>query len=225
MPDVKNELVTAENNNEITEQPVKTGQLDYMSGDALNKAYNNAKIIAKSDLIPETYKGKPENVMIAMDMASRTGFSLMQIMQNLYIVRGKPSWSGSFCMNSIRACGKYDQVKYVTLGDNPTDRNYGVYVSAVDKSTGETVHGVTVTWDTVKAEGWDSKPGSKWKTMPELMFKYRAAAFFARTECPEVLQGVRDEYETRDINGWEEPSRQKTRITLDDVIVESEVIG
>ena len=201
------------------------GQIDYLSGDALNRAYKNATIIAKSDLVPETYHNKPENVLIAIDMASRTGFSLMQIMQNLYIVRGRPCWSGSFCMNAIKACGKYDKVRFVLLGGSPTDRDFGVYVSAIDKSTGETVRGVTVTWDMVKSEGWDSKPGSKWKTMPELMFKYRAAAFFARTECPEVLQGVRDEYEQRDISGWEEPGKQKTRITLDDVVVESEVIG
>lgn len=223
MPDVKTELAVAENN-EITEQSVKTGQLDYMSGDALNKAYRNAKVLASSSLVPQDYHDHPENVLLAMDMASRTGFSLMQIMQNLYVVRGRPSWSGSFCMNAIKACGKYDQVKYVMVGNDPSDRNYGCYVSAVDKSTGETVHGVTITWDTVKAEGWDSKPGSKWKTMPELMFKYRAAAFFARTECPEVLQGVRDEYETRDIYGYEEQRTQKVKITLNDVIVPNEVI-
>lgn len=217
----ENEL-TVQSNTALQEKP---GQLDYMSGDALNKAYKNAVVLSKSDLVPETYKGKPENVLLAMDMASRTGFSLMQIMQNLYIVRGKPSWSGSFCMNAIKACGKYDKVRFVLLGGSPTDRDFGVYVSAIDKSTGETVRGVTVTWDMVKSEGWDSKPGSKWKTMPELMFKYRAAAFFARTECPEVLQGVRDEYEQRDISGWEEPGKQKTRITLDDVVVESEVVS
>ena len=209
---------------EETKLNTKGGQLDYMSGDALNKAYKNASIIAKSDLIPDTYKGRPENVLIALDMASRTGFSLMQIMQNLYIVRGKPSWSGSFCMNAIKACGKYDKVKYVMIGESTDDKNFGVYVSAIDKSTGELVKGVTVNWAMVKSYGWDSKPGSQWKTAPELMFKYRAAAFFARTECPEVLQGVRDEYEQRDISGWEEPSKQKTRITLDEVYVESEVV-
>lgn len=202
----------------------KPEQLDYMSGEALNKAYKNASVLAKSDFVPDAYRNRPENVLLAMDLASRTGFSLMQIMQNLAIIRGKPSWSGSFCMNAIKACGKYEKVKFILIGDNPTARDFGVYVQAVDKSTGELVRGVTVTWDMVKAEGWDSKPGSKWKTMPELMFKYRAAAFFARTECPEVLQGVRDEYEQRDINGWEEPSKSKTRITLDDVVVESEVV-
>lgn len=221
MAEEKKEVVAVTQETALNAKP---GQIDYLSGDALNRAYKNAQIISRSDLVPEAYHNKAENVLIALDMASRTGFSLMQIMQNLYIVRGKPSWSGSFCMNAIKACGKYDQVKYVLIGNAPTDRDFGVYVQAVDRATGETVRGVTVTWDMVNAEGWASKPGSKWKTMPELMFKYRAAAFFARTECPEVLQGVRDEYEQRDISGWEEPSKQKTRITLDDVFVESEVV-
>lgn len=208
--------------NENTEIGVKTGQLDYMSGDALNKAYKNAMVLAKSDLVPDVYHNKPENVLLAMDMASRTGFSLMQVMQNLYIVRGKPSWSGSFCMNAIKACGKYDKVRYVFVGE-PGTKDYGCFVQAIDKSTGQTVNGVVVDWNMVKAYGWDSKPGSQWKTAPDLMFRYRAAAFFARTECPEVLQGVRDEYEQQDTYGYESELKQRTKVVLDDVVVEAEV--
>lgn len=210
----------------ITETNVKPMQLDYMDGTSMNRVYKNAQVLAKSDLVPEMYKGKPENVMLAMDMASRTGFSLMQVMQNLYIVRGKPSWSGSFCMSAIKASGLYEWVKYCRIGD-PNTREYGYFVQALDKSTGQIVNGPICDWNTVKNEGWDSKPGSKWKTMPDLMFRYRAAAFFARTECPEVLQGLQTTEEIQDVNGYETPKRQKTKITLDgvkpDVYVESEV--
>ena len=48
MPDVKNEVALAENT-QITERSVKNGQLDYMSGDAMNKAYKNAAVLAKSE--------------------------------------------------------------------------------------------------------------------------------------------------------------------------------
>ena len=41
-----------------------------------------------------------------------------------------------------------------------------------------------------KDEGWYGKSGSKWQTMPELMLQYRAAAFFARTNCPEITMGM-----------------------------------
>ena len=207
---------------ESTEINAKGGQLDYMDGAALNKAYKNAMVLAKSDLVPDVYHNRPENVLRAMDMASRTGVSIMQVRQNLYIVKGKPSWSGSFCMNAIKACGKYDKVKYVFVGE-PGTREYGCFVQAVDKATGSIVNGTCVNWEMVKAEGWDKKPGSKWITMPEQMFRYRAAAFFARAECPEVLQGIRDEYEQQDIYGYEQEQKQKTRVVLDDVVVDAEV--
>lgn len=203
-------------------------QLDYMNGNALNNAYKNATVLAKSDLVPEMYKNRPDNVLLAMDMASRTGFSLMQVMQNLFIVRGRPGWSGSFCMAAIKASGLYEWVKYVKVGEPGTDSE-GYLVQAKDRTTGEIVNGPVVDWATVKAYGWDKKPGSQWKMAPDLMFKYRAAAFFARTECPEVLQGVQTQEELKDTYGYDEPKKQKTRITLDgvkppeDIVVESEV--
>ena len=40
-----------------------------------------------------------------------------------------------------------------------------------------------------KAEGWIDKNGSKWKTMPQIMLRYRAASFFARMNCPELTLG------------------------------------
>lgn len=50
----------------------------------------------------------------------------------------------------------------------------------------------------VKAEGWLSKTGSKWKTMPQLMFRYRAAAFFARIYAPDITLGMQTAEEIYD---------------------------
>ncbi len=211
---------------ELTETSGKSAPLDYLNSDAMNKAYRHAKVLAASDIVPDAFKGKAENILIAMDLANRTGFGLMQVMQNLYLVRGKISWSGSFCMSAIKASGLYEWVKYCRVGE-PNTREYGYFVQALDKSTGQIVNGPLVDWATVKNEGWDSKPGSKWKTMPDLMFRYRAAAFFARTECPEVLQGLQTTEEVQDVSGYETPKKQKTKITLNgvepEVYIESEV--
>lgn len=225
MSEVTNEIVRADEAN-LTATP--SAPLDYMSGDALNKAYKNAQILAKSDLVPEMYKNRADNVLLAMDMASRTGFSLMQVMQNLFIVRGKPGWSGSFCMAAIKGSGLYEWVKYVRVGEDGTD-SYGYMVQAKNRSTGEIVNGPVVDWAMVKAYGWEKKPGSQWKMAPDLMFRYRAAAFFARTECPEVLQSLQTADELRDTFGNDEPKKQKTRITLadvtqsEDIVIEAEV--
>lgn len=225
MSEITNEIVKAEQT-ELTEQNAKPGALDFLSGDALNKAYKNAKIIASSDLMPDTYKNRPENVLIAMDLANRTNFGLMTIMQNLYIVKGKPSWAGQFCKAAIDGCGKYSDTQYVWVGE-PGTMEYGCYLQATEAKTGRVVKGTTVNWTMVKAYGWDSKPGSQWKSNPEQMFKYRAAAYFARTECPSVLQGLQTADEVRDAMGYDEPKKQKTRVTLNsvkpDVVVDSEV--
>ncbi len=50
-----------------------------------------------------------------------------------------------------------------------------------------------------EAEGWSKKSGSKWKTMPELMLSYRAATFFGRMYCPDLLMGMQTQDELQDI--------------------------
>jgi len=49
------------------------------------------------------------------------------------------------------------------------------------------------------AEGWATKAGSKWKTMPELMLRYRAAAFFGRLYAPDILMGMQTAEEAVDV--------------------------
>jgi hypothetical protein len=80
------------------------------------------------------------------------------------------------------------------------DDDYGCFVSATRRSDGIEVSGSRVTIGIAKAEGWYSKAGSKWKSMPEQMLRYRAAMFFARTECPQVLLGMQSRDEIIDSN-------------------------
>jgi hypothetical protein len=61
----------------------------------------------------------------------------------------------------------------------------------------------------VKEEGWLAKNGSKWKTMPELMFMYRAASWFINTHCPEIAMGLRTAEEIEDT----ENSRDAKNVT------------
>ena len=123
------------------------------------------------------------------------------VMQNLYVVKGKPSWSGQACMSFIKT--KYGDAEPVYTGQRGTDTR-GCFVR-VTKPDGEVIEGAEVTIGMAKAEGWYSKKDkygketSKWQTMPELMLAYRAAAFFARVYCPEILMGVSVEGEVEDM--------------------------
>ena len=120
------------------------------------------------------------------------GVTPLMVMQNLYVVKGKPSWSGQACMSFIKA--KYGDAAPIYTGERGTDSR-GCYVR-VRTPEGEIIEGTEVTIGMAKAEGWMNN--SKWKNMPELMLAYRAAAFFARVYCPEILMGVQVEGEVED---------------------------
>jgi hypothetical protein len=77
---------------------------------------------------------------------------------------------------------------------------------ATDLATGDRLDGEWITWAMVKAEGWLSKPGSKWKTMPGQMIRYRAASFWTRTYAPEISLGMHTSEEIAEVTERGEPS-------------------
>lgn len=180
----------------------------------LNQISKLSNIYAGSSMVPDAYRGKPDNCFVALELASRMDVSPVLVMQNLYIVQGKPSWAGQACKALIDGSGKFKDSEYVMVG-NPADDSWGCYLQAVNTRTGKTIKGTTVTIKLAKDEGWLNKNGSKWKTMPEQMMKYRAAAFFARTECPEVLMGFQTADEVEDVRGAETPAAEKITISLE----------
>lgn len=155
-----------------------------------------ANMLSKSSLVPASYQGNPQDCFIAVEMAARMNTSPIFIMQNLYVVKGKPSWAGQACMAMINACGKFRNVRHVYVGEKGTDSR-GCYVTAERIADGETVNGTEINMAMAKAEGWTSNP--KWRNMPEQMLAYRAAAFFARIHCPEALMGLQTVEEVQDV--------------------------
>ena len=155
--------------------------------DQFNQLLRAANMLSQTSIIPATYQGKPQDCFVAIEMANRMGVSPLVVMQNMYVVKGKPAWAGQACTMFINSCGKFTQVKHVYTGEKGTDSR-GCYVTATRISDGIQVNGVEVTIAMAKAEGWTAN--TKWRNMPELMFAYRASAFFARVHCPEALMGV-----------------------------------
>lgn len=155
-----------------------------------------AMMLSKSDMIPRAYQGRVDNCIVALEMASRNNTSPLMVMQNLHIIQGKPSWSSTYIIASINSSGRFDsKLKFRKSGEG---EEYGYEAYAME---GETeVVGPKVTWKMVKAEGWLDKSGSKWKTMPELMFQYRAAAFFGRLHTPEIMMGMQTSEEVIDVS-------------------------
>lgn len=188
---MENEIIQAEQ--------AKGLSVDVFSNpESFQKIYDIGKMFASSSLVPAAYQGKAMDCTIAVDMANRMGLSPMMVMQNLYVVQGKPSWSGQACTSMIIASGKFKNVHHEYTGEKGTD-SWGCYLEAERLEDHVIVKGAEVTIKMAKDEKWYEKNGSKWKTMPELMLAYRASAFFARVHIPNALMGCAVEGEAEDI--------------------------
>lgn len=151
--------------------------------------------LASSTIVPKAYQKQPGNVLIALNTAQRLQVDPLMVMQNLYVVYGNPSWSGQFALALLRNSSRYAKLEYVNL--NGKDWRDGLKMRG-HKWDGSVEEGPEITPELVSKAGWDKKDGSKWLEMPEQMFRYRAASWFARSCCPEVLLGLPTVDEVRD---------------------------
>ena len=152
-----------------------------------------AKALSMSTMIPKDYQNNIPNTLVALEMAQRIGASPLMVMQNLHIIHGRPSWSSTFVIAALNACGRFSAMRFEMDG---ADKCRAV---ATERETNHVLEGPWVTMQMAKEEGWLNKAGSKWKTMPELMMRYRAAAFFGRLYAPEIMMGMHTEFEVQDM--------------------------
>ena len=157
-----------------------------------------AKLFASSSIVPPQYQNNIPDCVIAVDMALRMGANPLMVCQNLYVVYGRPAWSAKFLIATLNQSGRFSALRYLFQG-KPGNDDWGCKAVAVELSTGERIEGPLITIDLAKKEGWYDKKGSKWRTMPELMLRYRAASWFVNAFAPEIAMGLRTVEEEQDI--------------------------
>ncbi|MGI9212942.1 MAG: hypothetical protein ACR2HF_10760 [Methylococcaceae bacterium] len=175
---------------------VGVGLMDLQSFELIQRA---AKLLASSTLVPKEYQGQQglPNCVIALNMASRMNADPLMVMQNLYLVHGRPSWSAQFLIATFNQCGRFSAIRYEWTGKKG-EKGWGCKAFATEKETGDRIESAAITWELVQAEGWDKRNGSKWQTMPEQMFMYRSAAWLVRAYAPELSMGLHTADENSD---------------------------
>lgn len=184
--------------NEIAKREVKALST-FANQEGFEQAQRMAVALSKSNIIPRAYQNNVPNTLVALEMAGRIGISPLMVMQNLDVIQGKPSWSSSFIISALNSCGRFKPIRWEVVGSDPKKEDYKVRSITQSLEDGLGLKGPWITWEMVKAEKWYDKPGSKWKTMPELMFQYRSAAFFGRLYAPDILKGMHSVEEMVDV--------------------------
>lgn len=173
-------------------------QMGFGSNQSFELMQRVSKMFASSTLVPAAYQGNISNCCVALNMAHRMGADPLMVMQNLYIVHGSPSWSSKFMIASVNVCGRFSALRYEWRGENGK-ADQACRAWAIEKETNERLDGAWITWEMVEKEGWSKKSGSKWLSMRDQMFIYRAAAFWQRAYAPELTMGLSTAEEQADI--------------------------
>ena len=189
-----------------------------------------AKLLSSSTLVPAAYRANDDkkvenknaipNCVIALNMACRMGADPLMVMQNLYVVEGRPSWSSQWIIAAINGCGRFSPLRFEirSLGEKEVEYSVTEWVNrerttkklkatvqniecvawATEKESGEKITSPAVSVEMAVKEGWYGKNGSKWQTMPEVMLRYRTASFFGKLYAPELLMGLQTVEEIQD---------------------------
>ena len=155
----------------------------YSSIQSFESAQRIAASLADSALVPNAYRGQQglPNCIVAIEIANRMGMSPFQVMQNLNVIHGRPSWSSQFIIGLIQGCGRFEGFTYKETADS-------CQCFAVLKTSGEQVSGPKITSEMARKEGWTKN--TKWSTMPQTMLRYRAASAFGRFHIPDLILGI-----------------------------------
>jgi hypothetical protein len=165
---------------------------------AFEEAQRIAKALASSTLIPTQFQGQQgfANCLVALEIANRMNISPFLAMQHLHVIHGRPSWSSSFIIAMVNGSGRFSPLRFEMSGEG---ESLACYAVATDVKSEQELKGPTITIAMAKKEGWFSKNGSKWQTMPELMIRYRAAAFWGRLYASDLLLGIQSQEEVVDV--------------------------
>ena len=211
----------------VVQQPQQPTTLDYYGTiQGFETGQRIAKMFAQSNLVPDTFKNDIGGCLIALEMAQRMRANVLQVMQSLYIVHGKPSFSSAFLIACFNQTKRFTPIKYEFEGKEGTDA-WGCRAVTTDKATGEEIKSVKVTIGMAKAEGWWSKKDrqgretSKWQTMPELMLRYRSATFLIRTTAPEIALGFQTTEEVLDITDQATIVSSEPKMSLEDIAMQA----
>jgi len=183
---------------------------------AFNHLWRVATGYSRSKLVPMAFQGKIDDCFIICQLAIRMRVDPFMLMQATYVVHGRPGFEAKLAIALLNASGKIRgtlKTQFSGEGDE-----YGCQAIAVDAQSGETIHGPRITWKIVKAERWNAKEGSKWLTMPEMMFIYRACSWFIRANYPEVLMGMQTLEEVEDIAATRGPVALTAQSRLETLI-------
>ncbi len=165
----------------------------------IEDAYRLSKCLASSSLVPSHFKGRPDDILVALQMGAEVGLKPMQSLQNIAIIKGRATLWGDAMMALVKMHPDLEDVKEYMETDEIAickikRKNQTEHVCKFSKE------------DAVKAHLWGK---NAWSTYPKRMLQMRARAFALRDTFPDALCGIQMAEEVRDYQNNTENKKEE----------------
>lgn len=157
------------------------------------EAMQFSEMMAKSDMVPAAFKGKPANIMVCVQWGAELGLGPLQALQNIAVINGRPTLWGDAALALVRGHPACMGVVEGVEGDG--DARHG-WCEVTRK--GERPQRRTFSVADAKKAGLYGKTGP-WQQYPDRMMQLRARGFAIRDVFPDALRGVITAEEARDM--------------------------
>lgn len=166
----------------------------FMAVTNFNQAMELANFIGKSALVPEAYRGKPADIVIAMQLGMELGLAPLQSLQSVAVINGRPSLWGDAMKGLVIGLPECEDF----VEDEPQGDDAEKWVATCTiKRRNRTAVVRTFSWADAKAAGLAGKAGP-WKQYPKRMLMLRARGFALRDAFPDRLRGIITAEEAQD---------------------------
>lgn len=197
------------NDNALTVHHANTAPMDLLRWRDFREATQVAEYLSKSTMIPVDYQGRPANIIIAMDYASRLGSGLFATMQGLAVINGRPCLWGDLMLAVVLRSPLCERI---------TERFDDATMTATCEVKRAGWPTSTVTWtidDAKRAQLWGKK--GPWTTYPKRMLGLRARAWALRNAFSDVVLGLQCAEEVRDyaVRGSDSAATREPEYTIE----------
>lgn len=175
----------------MTELEVHQPSGGLVAADEFDRIVTIAERIARTELVPRQYRGRPDDIIAAAIMGAEAGFGIMTSLRYVFVIDGKPEYSTEAFLALVRRAG------HSVTG---TVSNTKATVTGVRRDTGDTIT-VDYTIDDAKAAGLLGK--GVWKKHQKDMLWARAVSALRRRLFPDVALGGYSLGELSGADVWE----------------------
>jgi hypothetical protein len=161
----------------------------------MTEAMEFSKILATSNMVPAAYKGKPQDILVAIGWGYEVGLQPMQALQNIAVINGKPSVYGDAALALVKADSRCAGVKEWIEGEGDDMTAHCLVKRRYNEDMEETVATFSV-MDAKQARLWGKQ--GPWQQYPKRMLAMRARGFAIRDAFPDAMKGMITAEEAQD---------------------------